>query len=119
MEDDIDVSNVRENEGEAAEYGIYFDDTEYDYMQHLRMIGERPDAVLLEAPGKKDKGKSKEVVFGEKVTFTLCVVDNSLGFQRRCLLRRRRVGIELKQCRIYLTVYEDFSQTWILIYEKY
>lgn len=61
---------MRENEGEAAEYGIFFDDTEYDYMQHLRTVGEVPDAVLLEAPGSKDnkgKGKSKEIVFGERV----------------------------------------------------
>jgi protein LTV1 len=60
---------VRENEGEAAEYGIFFDDTEYDYMQHLRNVGEAPDAILLEAPGSKDrgKGKAKEIIFGEKV----------------------------------------------------
>ena len=60
---------MRENEGEAAEYGIFFDDTEYDYMQHLRTVGEVPDAVLLEAPGSNDKGKgkSKEIVFGERV----------------------------------------------------
>ena len=63
------MSNVRKNEGEAAEYGIYFDDTEYDYMQHLRTIGEQPDAILLAAPRAKgkNKGKSKESVFGEKV----------------------------------------------------
>ena len=69
LENDIDVEKVRENEGEAAEYGIFFDDTEYDYMQHLRSVGETTDAVLLEAPGSKDKGKgkSKELVFGEKV----------------------------------------------------
>jgi protein LTV1 len=68
LEEDIDVEAVRANEGEAAEYGIYYDDTEYDYMQHLRSVGEAPDAVLLEAPGKdKGKGKAKEIVFGEKV----------------------------------------------------
>ena len=61
------MTNVRENEGEAAEYGIFFDDTEYDYMQHLRSVGTVPDAVLVQAPPTKDKGKSKEVVFGEKV----------------------------------------------------
>jgi len=68
LEDDVDVKNIRENEGEAAEYGIYFDDTEYDYMQHLRTIGEAPEAVLLEAP-TKGKEKSKEIVFGEKVSY--------------------------------------------------
>jgi protein LTV1 len=30
---------VRDNEGEAAEHGIYYDDTEYDYMQHMRDLG--------------------------------------------------------------------------------
>jgi protein LTV1 len=69
LEDDLgpDVEAVRENEGEAAEYGIFFDDTEYDYMQHLRPVGEAADAVLLEAPSKDKKGKAKELVFGEKV----------------------------------------------------
>ena len=38
-------------------------------MQHLRVVGETPDAVLLDVPGLKDKGKgkSKEMVLGEKV----------------------------------------------------
>jgi protein LTV1 len=50
---------VRPNEGEAAEYGVYFDDTEYDYMQHLRPTGSA-DAVLLENPESKARGKKKE-----------------------------------------------------------
>ncbi|ORY87747.1 Low temperature viability protein, partial [Protomyces lactucae-debilis] len=50
---------VRANEGEAAEYGVYFDDTEYDYMQHLRPTGS-VDAVLLENPETKARGKKKE-----------------------------------------------------------
>lgn len=32
--------NDRKNIGEAALYGVYFDDTEYDYMQHLRSIND-------------------------------------------------------------------------------
>jgi Low temperature viability protein len=89
LENDIDVENIRENEGEAAEYGIFFDDTEYDYMQHLRTVGETPDAVLLEAPSQKDKekGKSKEIVFGEKVPCSpwilgLIIAWNSKGSSR-------------------------------------
>lgn len=31
---------LRANEGEAAEYGVYYDDTSYDYMQHLRPVGD-------------------------------------------------------------------------------
>ncbi|KAM0749407.1 LTV-domain-containing protein [Meredithblackwellia eburnea MCA 4105] len=52
--------------GDAAAYGIYFDDTEYDYMQHLRSVGKGGlgESFLVEAPsssstgfGKKGKGK--------------------------------------------------------------
>lgn len=65
----------RKNVGEAANYGIYFDDTEYDYMQHLRSIGgkdnsrrggqdeeKNEEVIMLEAPAaKKEKGKAKAV----------------------------------------------------------
>ena len=55
---------VRDNEGEAAEHGIYFDDTEYDYMQHVRDLnsgnGDGESFFVEAAPKKKDgKGKSK------------------------------------------------------------
>ncbi|KAF2012712.1 Low temperature viability protein [Aaosphaeria arxii CBS 175.79] len=54
-------SKVRKNEGEAANYGIYYDDSEYDYMQHMRDLGSGSgDSYFLEAPGeKKGKGKHK------------------------------------------------------------
>ncbi|KAH7886185.1 Low temperature viability protein-domain-containing protein [Phlebopus sp. FC_14] len=50
------------NVGEAALYGVYFDDTEYDYMQHLRAVGaeeEGVESILIEAPQKQTKGKCK------------------------------------------------------------
>jgi len=54
----------RSNIGEAAAYGIYFDDTEYDYMQHLRDPKETEDGmetIMIEAPTKsKGKGKARE-----------------------------------------------------------
>ncbi|RUP46718.1 hypothetical protein BC936DRAFT_146603 [Jimgerdemannia flammicorona] len=43
--------------GQAPLYGINFDDVEYDYTQHLRNIGEEPDAVFLEAPSKRKEKK--------------------------------------------------------------
>ena len=60
------TSRIRDNEGEAAEHGIYFDDTEYDYMQHVRDLnfgdGEG-EAMFVEARNtnkeKKGKGKGK------------------------------------------------------------
>ncbi|KAL9000017.1 MAG: hypothetical protein Q9169_001262 [Polycauliona sp. 2 TL-2023] len=55
---------VRENEGEAAEYGVYYDDTDYDYMQHLRNLNDQEskgDSYFVEAKlSRKDaKGKQK------------------------------------------------------------
>ncbi|KAI3641734.1 hypothetical protein MIR68_000224 [Amoeboaphelidium protococcarum] len=48
LEDDSDVMV-----GEAAKYGIYYEDQmEYDYLQHLREVGQSQDAVLIEAPKK-------------------------------------------------------------------
>ena len=51
---------VRENEGEAAEYGIYYDDTEYDYMQHMRDLNGGAgsgECYFVEAPAKKEKAR--------------------------------------------------------------
>lgn len=51
--------NVRENEGEAANYGVFYDDTEYDYMQHMKDLDSTGGAYFVEAPTKKGKEKSK------------------------------------------------------------
>lgn len=51
----------RENEGEAALYGIEFDDSKYDYMQHLKPIGTDPDAVFI---SKRDKEKKEKKQMG-------------------------------------------------------
>ncbi|KAF2005359.1 Low temperature viability protein [Amniculicola lignicola CBS 123094] len=55
------ANKVRENEGEAASYGVFYDDTQYDYMQHMRDLGSGGgEAYFIEAPGeKKVKGKGK------------------------------------------------------------
>ncbi|KAI2641544.1 Low temperature viability protein [Hypomontagnella submonticulosa] len=61
-----DAERIRANEGEAANYGVYFDDTEYDYMQHLRDLDSGNGAgevVFIEAdngPSNKNKGKGKQ-----------------------------------------------------------
>lgn len=59
------LSGIRDNEGEAAEHGIYFDDTEYDYMQHIRDLNAgsgHGEAYFVEAATKKKDGKGKEKV---------------------------------------------------------
>ncbi len=56
---------VRDNEGEAAEHGIYYDDTEYDYMQHIRDLNAgigNGESYFVEAATKKRDGKGKEKV---------------------------------------------------------
>lgn len=56
-----EAEGLRENEGEAANHGIYYDDTEYDYMQHMRGLGEAPGAYWVSAADKnKGKGKGKQ-----------------------------------------------------------
>jgi len=59
-----DAEHIRANEGEAANHGIFYDDTEYDYMQHMRDLNGGDgsgEVVFVEAkqPGK-DKGKGKQ-----------------------------------------------------------
>lgn len=56
------LPKIRENEGEAAEHGVYFDDTEYDYMQHIRDLNTRSinaESHFVEAPTKKREAKGK------------------------------------------------------------
>lgn len=58
------LPKVRDNEGEAAEHGIYFDDTEYDYMQHVRDLNAgsgngQTHFVEAAAKHKDAKGKAK------------------------------------------------------------
>ncbi|PCH34127.1 Low temperature viability protein [Wolfiporia cocos MD-104 SS10] len=62
---DLAHDSERANIGEAALYGVYYDDTKYDYMQHLRPVGVQEvgvDSILIEAPVKKGKGKAKEPI---------------------------------------------------------
>lgn len=53
--------NFRPNEGEAAQHGVYYDDTKYDYMQHMKDLGsgEGP-ATWIEAKQPKAEGKGKQ-----------------------------------------------------------
>ncbi|KAL9128121.1 MAG: hypothetical protein Q9217_003142 [Psora testacea] len=55
---------IRDNEGEAAEHGIYYDDTEYDYMQHIRDLNAGSgdgESFFVEARvgSQEKKGKGK------------------------------------------------------------
>lgn len=52
-------SKVRQNEGEAANYGVFYDDSEYDYMQHLKELGGGGGQVQFIEAASKGKGKAK------------------------------------------------------------
>jgi protein LTV1 len=61
LEDEFRGADVRENEGEAAQHGIFFDDTQYDYMKHMRDLGSGSGATWVEARSADDaKKKSKQ-----------------------------------------------------------
>ncbi|KAI5961962.1 LTV1 [Candida theae] len=51
---------VRENEGLAAQYGITFDDSKYDYMQHLKPIG-NSDGVFISAKEQEQHRRQQKL----------------------------------------------------------
>ncbi|KAJ5182731.1 hypothetical protein N7492_000347 [Penicillium capsulatum] len=60
LKSEFNDQSIRRNEGEAANHGIYYDDSNYDYMQHLRDLGTGGgDAYFVEAKPEKGKGKAK------------------------------------------------------------
>ncbi|KAJ7897367.1 Low temperature viability protein-domain-containing protein [Mycena olivaceomarginata] len=62
LEEILPESELDTNIGEASLYGVYYDDSEYNYMQHLRTVGVQEDgveSVLIEAPSASKKGKGK------------------------------------------------------------
>ena len=62
----LDPSSIRDNEGEAALYGVYYDDTDYDYMQHMRDLGTSSDGRFIEGGytqiSSSRKGKAKQTL---------------------------------------------------------
>lgn len=47
--DHVRAAQNQDQVGEAARYGILFDDRNYDYMRHLRAVGVTPGAVFIDA----------------------------------------------------------------------
>lgn len=73
---------VRPNEGEAAEYGVYFDDTSYDYMQHLKPTG-NIGAVMLETRAAIKTGKSSKPAFQLPDEVKPTPVENPANYQNQ------------------------------------
>jgi protein LTV1 len=63
-----EVEQIRLNEGEAAVYGITYDDSKYDYMQHLKPIGNDDGVFIAKNPEEQKKNKNKGIQFHD---FTL------------------------------------------------
>ena len=89
LEDEFGL-NVRKNEGEAAEHGVFFDDSDYDYMQHMRDLGEGQGAatwVEASAPTqqqrKQGKGKQRleDALAGLEMDDGRSVGGESMGIQ--------------------------------------
>ena len=57
-----EAAEIRDNEGEAAAYGVFYDDSEYDYMQHMRDLnaGGAGEVFFVESTATANKGKQKE-----------------------------------------------------------
>ena len=57
-EEDMDMDMESEiggkHPGEAAKFGILYDDRMYDYTKHLKTVGEVPGGVFIAAPGASD-----------------------------------------------------------------
>lgn len=54
LEKKLANTSIRDNEGLAAQYGITYDDSKYDYMQHLKPMG-NPDGVFVGAKQTQPK----------------------------------------------------------------
>lgn len=64
--------------GEAAKFGILYDDRAYDYTKHLKKIGEVPGGVFI--PGGADDAKGGEEGFDadtEAAALNHATYDNS------------------------------------------
>ncbi|KAL0580697.1 Protein ltv1 [Marasmius crinis-equi] len=61
------VHDSKARVGEASLYGVYYDDTEYDYMQHLKPVGveeEGVESILIEAPQSAKKTRETKTKTG-------------------------------------------------------
>lgn len=99
---------VRENEGEAAEYGIYYDDTIYDYMQHMRdMNGGNGsgESYFVEASTKKEKGNEKVKL---EVALRAVTLDDSTGDNQASETGKQLLDDEILPSRnLQRTTYQD------------
>ncbi|KAI5304902.1 Protein ltv1 [Ascosphaera pollenicola] len=68
LQKEFNDEKLRKNEGEAANFGIYYDDTKYDYMQHLKELGGDGTGHYVEAAQPKSKSKMTSLEDALKMT---------------------------------------------------
>lgn len=123
-----EIRKIRENEGLAAQYGIFFDDSKYDYMQHLKPIGQNNDAVFVERKGsnKEKEHRNIEDLFEgqvpskEKVEASHALEDipeELRGFKPDMDPRLREI-LEALEDEAYITEGEEYSNKAILQNEE-
>jgi len=110
LEDEFGLS-FKPNEGQAAQHGVFYDDTQYDYMQHMRDLGSGGGAVTwVEASqqeAKKGKGKQRledalrDMDLGGGVTDVQSVGGDSVASNARSLLPEEVLPSEFVQRRTY------------------
>ncbi|KAL6449655.1 LTV1 Protein LTV1 [Candida maltosa Xu316] len=59
LQDKLQQEDIRENEGLAAQYGITYDDSKYDYMQHLKPMGNSDGVFVSAKEDRKPERKQK------------------------------------------------------------
>lgn len=67
LEDQLSKGEIRRNEGEAALYGITYDDSQYDYMQHLKPIGEDTNGIFIAKQVKPEPSVKKEIIIKDNL----------------------------------------------------
>jgi protein LTV1 len=60
--------------GEAVKYGIYYDDQAYNYLQHLKPIGQHSDAVFI--PSGTNVDDNNDTTLDDETTLNHATYDN-------------------------------------------
>ena len=103
LDSSIDKSKIRANEGEAALYGITYDDSSYDYMAHLRPIEGGWDSVMIAAPkgsgvapGMKTdkKGKGRELFVDDDVLASKQEISLQEAYSREANIPQELQGLQ-------------------------
>ncbi|WVQ77750.1 40S ribosomal protein S27 [Cryptococcus sp. DSM 104548] len=101
LEASLDKSKIRSNEGEAALYGITYDDSAYDYMQHLKPVGGLAaggDSWLIAAP-KGGSGVAPGMKGGKQKSKGAAVDDDMFKLPETVLPSKAMMSVQEARAR--------------------